>query len=49
MKRLFPCQTPGCAAACAAAWSCHNRRVGRTSFYWGPIGLAILIAVGLAI
>lgn len=46
MKKVFACQTPGCSAACAAAWSCHNRRVGTFSAPWAAIGLLLLVAVG---
>lgn len=47
MKKVFACQTPGCSAACAYAWNCHNRRVGEFSVNWAAIGLGLLLVAGV--
>lgn len=36
----------GCAQ-CNAAYSCHDRRMGRAHLLWAPIALALLLVVGI--
>lgn len=43
----IPCATPGCSALCSYAYSCHDRRTGRTNaIVWPGIGLVVFVALG---
>ncbi|MGI9331743.1 MAG: hypothetical protein ACR2RL_01175 [Gammaproteobacteria bacterium] len=45
---LMPCETPGCSAGCAYAYSCHERRLGRKdAISWPGVGLIVFAALGL--
>lgn len=47
IKRLNPCETPGCSGNCAYAWSCHNQRLGMPTIFWVGIGFGLFVLVGL--
>ena len=47
-RNMSPCETPGCSENCAYAYSCHERRMGRTAAaFWPVIGLSLILAMAV--
>ena len=48
-RNLIPCETPGCSESCAYAYSCHERRQGRTAIFWPGLAVAVLLGIALLV
>lgn len=48
-RELMPCETPGCSESCAYAYSCHEKRMGRTTIFWPGVALAAALVVVLLV
>ena len=47
-RAMKPCETPGCSASCAYAYSCHEERMGRVpAVFWPGVGLAIIAVLAI--
>lgn len=48
-RKIYACETPGCATNCAWAFSCHNARMGNPSYFWPAIALLLFAVVAAAL